>query len=134
MSGEGYSSFDVRIRAVLAVERGWAVGDAADAFGITRRTLHRWLRRYEKNGEDGLERRPGSGRPRKLDELDEDELRGIVLRRLVECRTAFLLLYKTVQNLISQGCVHLLVLILCDFYTTRACRTGFPSRRRGFGG
>ncbi|MCH8043635.1 MAG: helix-turn-helix domain-containing protein, partial [Planctomycetes bacterium] len=40
MSGEVYSSFDVRIRAVLAVERGWAVGDAADAFGITRRTLH----------------------------------------------------------------------------------------------
>ena len=80
MIGEGYSTFDVRIRPVQAVERGWAVGDAADALGITRRTLHRWLRRYEKNGENGLERRPGSGRPQKLDELNEEEVRAIVLR------------------------------------------------------
>ena len=80
MSGEGYSTFDVRIRAVQAVERGWAVAQAADAFGVTRRTLHRWLNRYEENGEDGLQRRPGSGRPRKLNELDEAELRAIVLR------------------------------------------------------
>jgi transposase len=80
MSGEGYSTFEVRIRAVQAVERGWAVGEAADAFGIARRTLHRWSRRYEQNGEDGLQRRPGSGRPRKLEELDEGELRAIVLR------------------------------------------------------
>jgi len=80
MSGEGYSTFEVRIRAVQAVERGWAVGAAADALGIARRTLHRWSRRYEQNGEDGLQRRPGSGRPRKLEELDEGELRAIVLR------------------------------------------------------
>jgi transposase len=80
MSGAGYSTFEVRIRAVQAVERGWAVGEAADAFGIARRTLHRWSRRYEQHGEDGLQRRPGSGRPRKLEELDEGELRAIVLR------------------------------------------------------
>jgi transposase len=80
MSEEGYSTFEVRIRAVQAVERGWAVSEAADAFGIARRTLHRWLNRYEENGEAGLARRPGSGRPRKLEELDEGELRTIVLR------------------------------------------------------
>ena len=80
MSGEGYSTFEVRIRAVQAVERGWAVSEAADAFGIARRTLHRWLNRYEENGEAGLARKPGSGRPRKLEELGEGELRTIVLR------------------------------------------------------
>jgi len=80
MSEEGYSTFAVRIRAVQAVERGWAIGAAADAFGIAPRSLHRWLRRYERDGEDGLERRPGSGRPRVLDELREEELRAIVLR------------------------------------------------------
>jgi transposase len=80
MSEEGYSTFEVRIRAVQAVERGWTIGGAADAFGITRRTLHRWLGRFEQGGENGLERRPGSGRPRVLEELDEGELRAIVLR------------------------------------------------------
>jgi len=80
MSEEGYSTFEVRIRAVQAVHRGWAVSKAADAFGVARRTLHRWLNRHEANGEPGLARKPGSGRPRKLEELDESELRTIVLR------------------------------------------------------
>jgi transposase len=80
MSEKGYSTFEVRALAVQAVERGWTVGAAADAFGTTPRTLHRWLRRYEKDGTDGLKRSPGSGRPRKLEELNEDELRAIVLR------------------------------------------------------
>ena len=80
MSEEGYSTYEIRIRAVQAVERGWTVSDAADAFGIARRTLHRWLNRYASNGESGLERRPGSGRPRTLEAMDEDELRAIVLR------------------------------------------------------
>lgn len=80
MSEEGYSTYEIRVGAVRAVERGWTVTDSADAFGVTRRTLHRWLERYEGNGVDGLQRHPGSGRPRKLEELDEQELREIVLR------------------------------------------------------
>jgi len=80
MSEEGYSTFEVRILAVQAVQRGWTVCDTADAFGITRQTLHRWLNRHEENGEEGLARKPGSGRPRKLEELDENELRTIVLQ------------------------------------------------------
>ena len=80
MSGEGYSTYEVRIRAVQAVKRGWAVGEAADAFGVARRTLRRWVIRSEKNGKAGLARKPGSGRPRKLEELEEGELRTIVLR------------------------------------------------------
>lgn len=80
MGEEGYSTFEVRIRAVQAVYRGWTVSRAADAFGISRKTLHRWLNRYEENGGAGLSRKPGSGRPRKLEELDETELCTIVLR------------------------------------------------------
>lgn len=80
MSEEGYSTFDVRVRAVQAVVRGWTVVDAADAFGASPRTLHRWLRRFETDGEDGLERSPGSGRPRVLEQLTEEELRALVLR------------------------------------------------------
>lgn len=80
MSEEGYSTYEVRGRAVKAVERGWPVERAADAFGISRRTLHRWLARYKDHGDEGLRRKAGSGRPRKLEELGEDELRAIVLQ------------------------------------------------------
>lgn len=80
MSEEGYSTYEIRVRAVRAVERGRTVTDSADAFGVTRRTLHRWLEQYESNGVVGLQRRSGSGRPRKLQELGEQELREIVLR------------------------------------------------------
>lgn len=80
MSEEGYSTFEIRILAVQAVERGWTVSAAADACGVPRGTLHRWLRRYESDGANGLERTAGSGRPRKLEELDERELRAIVLQ------------------------------------------------------
>lgn len=45
-----------------------------------RSTLFRWVERYERAGEDGLARRSGSGRPRKLGRLDEYDLCRIVLR------------------------------------------------------
>ena len=75
-----YSTLEVRARAVKAVGRGWSVGEAAGAFGVSRRTLHRWLARYRSDEENGLERRLGSGRPRKLEQLDEDAIRAIVLQ------------------------------------------------------
>jgi transposase len=80
MGEEGYSTYEIRIRAVQAVERGWPVGQASDAFGVSRRTLHRWLARFINDGQNGLRRQPGSGRPRKLEELTEDDWRAIVLQ------------------------------------------------------
>ena len=74
-----YSTLDIRVRAVEAVERGLAVGQVADTFGVDRTTLFRWVGKYHTNGQDGLQRKVGSGRPRLLDELEEDDLRRIVL-------------------------------------------------------
>jgi transposase len=74
-----YSTFDVRIRAVEAVKRGLAVGQVADAFNVDRTTLFRWVQRYHNNGEDGLQRQPVSGRPRLLEELDEEVFRKIIM-------------------------------------------------------
>src|SRR4029434_9319220 len=51
----------------------------AKAFGTSRATIHRWLQRYRCEGEDGSDREPGSGRPRILEALTENDLRGIVL-------------------------------------------------------
>jgi transposase len=74
-----YSTFDVRIRAVEAVKRGLAVSQVADAFNVDRTTLFRWVQKYHINGENGLLRKPVSGRPRLLDELEEDDLRQIIM-------------------------------------------------------
>lgn len=74
-----YSTFDVRMRAVEAVQRGLAVGQVADAFKVDRTTLFRWLQRYHTKGEDGLQRQPVTGRPRLLDDSEQTELRGMVL-------------------------------------------------------
>src|ERR1700693_1766006 len=78
--GRLYSTLEVRSRAVGAVIRGMSVIDVAEAYGVDRRTLHRWVAGYECGGEAGLGRRPGSGRPRKLPGLGEEDLRQLVLR------------------------------------------------------
>jgi transposase len=75
-----YSTYDVRCRAVRAVLHGRAMADVADAFGTDRSTVFRWMRRYQSAGNDGLTRQPGSGRPRKLQDLTENELQDLVLR------------------------------------------------------
>jgi transposase len=74
-----YPTFDIRVRAVKAVKRGMAVGQVAFAFNVDRTTLFRWLRKYRTNGQDGLQRKRGSGRPRLLEDLEEADLRQIVM-------------------------------------------------------
>lgn len=75
-----YSTYEVRTRAMDALDRGLSCGEVAEAFGVDRTTLYRWETRYLAKGRAGLQRRPGSGRPRKLEELNEHDLRSIVLR------------------------------------------------------
>ena len=79
MDGHGYSTLDVRVRAIEAVLKGMPVSQTAATFGVDRTTLHRWLARYDQDGEMGLRRRPVSGRPRKLDDLTAKRLKRIVL-------------------------------------------------------
>jgi transposase len=79
MDGHGYSTLEVRVRAVKAVRQGIPVSHAARAFGVDRTTLHRWLLRHDKAGDVGLRRKPGSGRPRKLASVSPNRIRRIVL-------------------------------------------------------
>lgn len=76
----GYSTFDVRVRAVRAViDEGMTVTEIAQAYGTDRSTLHRWLARFDAEGEDGLVRRPTPGRPRKIATLDTRALASMIL-------------------------------------------------------
>lgn len=75
------STFDIRVRAVRACLNNMPVASIATAYGIHRSTLHRWLARYKNEAsENGLIRKPVSGRPRKLESFDEFDLRSIVLK------------------------------------------------------
>jgi transposase len=75
-----YSTLEIRAGAVEAVSRGLPVGNVADAYGIDRTTLFRWVTRYDENGMDGLKRKKGSGRPRLLENLNKEALWKIVLK------------------------------------------------------
>lgn len=80
MSGAVYSTYDVRVRAVEAVVYGQLpVTTVASAYGTDRSTIHRWLCRYQEGGQSRLQRRPVSGRPRKLESIDKESLKRIVL-------------------------------------------------------
>jgi transposase len=80
MDGRKNSTFEMRVRAVRAVLRGRSMSDVADAYETDRSTVCRWVKRFQEDGEEGLERRPTSGRPRTLEDLTENELRKIVLQ------------------------------------------------------
>ena len=56
------------------------MSDVADAYETDRSTIFGWVNRFQEEGEEGLVRRPTSGRPRKLQDLTEEELRNIVLQ------------------------------------------------------
>lgn len=76
----GYSTYDVRVRAVQAVlEDKLSVTEVALAYGTDRSTLHRWLARFHGEGEIGLHRRPVPGRPRKIASLDTAGLANVLL-------------------------------------------------------
>lgn len=74
-----YSTPEVRRNAVAAVRAGMTMGTVAEAYRVDRTTVYRWVARWKELGDGGLERRRGSGRPRKLEELTEAELEEIVL-------------------------------------------------------
>lgn len=77
----GYSTFEVRVRAVQAVHEGMPVVDVAEAYRVDRVTVHRWVARFDAaNDESGLERKPVSGRPRKLAGWTKQDWWRIVLK------------------------------------------------------
>jgi putative transposase len=81
----GYSTFDVRIRAVRAiVDDGLTIAAVARAYGTNRSTIHRWLERFTANGELGLKRPAVPGRPRKIATLDSEALIDIVFAPATE--------------------------------------------------
>jgi transposase len=69
-----YSTMEIRRKAIDALNRGMTVNDVANAFSVDRTTLFRWHKRVILECTEGFERRHGSGRPLKLQELDSQAI------------------------------------------------------------
>ncbi len=79
MSEGTHFTSEIRRRAVDAVLEGMTKTAVAGAYGVDRNTIARWVIKFEEHGDEALDRRAGSGRPRKLEDLSEEELLRIVL-------------------------------------------------------
>ena len=62
------------------VVRDGEVESAAAKFGVSQRSVWRWLRSYKERGEAGLKHQQGGGRPRSVVLLNEVDIRSIVLQ------------------------------------------------------
>jgi transposase len=65
----------LRLRAVILAKAGRSAPEIAQALGAGRRTVQEWVRRYNAEGLDGLDDRPGRGRPCRLTEEQLARLR-----------------------------------------------------------
>ena len=72
-------SAEFRRRAVDAVMEGMTITAVAAAYGVDRKTVTRWVSKFREGGGVALLRKAGSGRPRRLEDLTEDELSTIIL-------------------------------------------------------
>lgn len=79
MSEGTHVTQEFRQRAVDAVLHGMTKSSVAVAYGVDRKTITRWVNGYQEGGGNALFRQSGSGRPRKLECLSEDELLRIVI-------------------------------------------------------
>ncbi len=78
MSSDVQLSSKVRERATTAVLDGMSIVDTSAAYGVDRKTVSRWVAKFRNGGSNALQRKAGSGRPRKLEDLCESKLRYIV--------------------------------------------------------
>ncbi len=79
MSEGSHLTTEFRRRAVVAVLDGLPKTAVAAAYGVDRKTIARWVNRFQEGGQDALLRQAGSGRRRKLEDLTEEEILRIVL-------------------------------------------------------
>jgi transposase len=79
MSEGSHLTTEFRRRAVVAVLDGLPKTAVAAAYGVDRKTIARWVNKFQEGGQDALLRQVGSGRRRKLEDLTEGEILRIVL-------------------------------------------------------
>ena len=71
-------TFSQRCHIVLLKSRGKSSEQIAQVFDLTDQTVNSWVKRYRKEGIDGLRTKPGRGRPSTFRPTDEKVVKAIV--------------------------------------------------------
>ena len=69
-----------RRRAIVLLEQGYPPVEVAHRVGADRRSVRRWKAAFRAGGAAALEKKPATGRPKKLDEKARSRLERILLR------------------------------------------------------
>jgi len=77
------SRYDHRLHGVLLVAHGMSCREVAGLLGDAPRTVQNWINRFEEKGLSGIVESERSGRPRRLDEEQLEEI-NMALRRFPE--------------------------------------------------
>ena len=64
----------IRVQSIVLAKQGRTAVEIAETLGVSRRPVQEWVRRYNQSGVDGLQHRPGQGRPEKLSSEERDRL------------------------------------------------------------
>ena len=79
-----------RLLLVQRIQEGWEPAEAAEAVGVSRRTGHKWLARYRREGLAGLEDRPSTPHqiPHRTSVRDMCAIKRLRLQRLAAFQIA----------------------------------------------
>jgi len=71
-----HPSEELKLKAIAAYNSGISASKVADIFGYNRVTIHRWVRENIANKK--MSRKPGSGRPSKINEKNVKKILKII--------------------------------------------------------
>jgi transposase len=74
----GESRYDHRLHGVLMVAQGMTCPDVSQLLGDSPRTVEYWVRRFEEKGLAGLVEGERSGRPRRLNDKQLEEISSVL--------------------------------------------------------
>ena len=112
-----------RAHAILLSAKGYKVKQLADIFEVDRDAITEWFDRWERDGVDGLENKPRSGRPPSLSSEEEDRLLEAVQAEPRQLKTAAL-------DIVTQVSLYTLKRVLKRHrYRWRRLRTSLRHKR-----
>lgn len=84
---KGYKSgkhflFRRKCQCILLSDQGKTIGELSELFGVSRLSITKWLNLWQSQGIEGLDLKPGRGRPAKLRLEDENQIQRV--KMLVE--------------------------------------------------
>ena len=70
-----------RLRMILLLKEGYKQREVAEIMRTTERTVYTWKKRYEKEGFEGLKTRNKTGRKRRLEDDDLEDLKRLLKQK-----------------------------------------------------